>query len=185
MFVEGALPGERVGFLPVKRKAKWETATMTEMYRESSQRVKPACPSFGICGGCAIQHLEPASQVAIKQRVLEDNLKHIGKVKAETMLRPIYGPTWGYRYRARISVRHVVKKGSVLVGFHERKSHFITDMKSCEVLPRHVSDMLVPLRELIGSLSIVDKMPQIELAIGEGEGGMITAVVVLCASWHR
>ena len=178
VFVEGALPGERVGFLPVKRKAKWETATMTEMYRESSQRVKPACPSFGICGGCAMQHLEPASQVAIKQRVLEDNLKHIGKVKAETMLRPIYGPTWGYRYRARISVRHVVKKGSVLVGFHERKSHFITDMKSCEVLPRHVSEMLVPLRELIASLSIIDKMPQIELAIGEGEGGLVTAMVL-------
>lgn len=178
VFVEGALPGERVGFQPLKKKAKWETATLTDIHRESSQRVKPPCPSFGICGGCAMQHLDPAAQVAVKQRVLEDNLKHIGKVKPETMLRPIYGPSWGYRYRARISVRHVVKKGSVLVGFHERKSHFITDMKTCEVLPRHVSDMLVPLRELIASLSIIDKMPQIELAVGEGESGLITAMVL-------
>jgi 23S rRNA (uracil1939-C5)-methyltransferase len=178
VFVEGALPGERVSFQVQKRKAKWETATLTEILRESSQRVTPQCPSFGICGGCAMQHFEPSAQVAVKQRVLEDNLKHIGKVKAETMLRPIYGPTWGYRYRARISVRHVVKKGSVLVGFHERKSHFITDMKSCEVLPRHVSDMLVPLRELIASLSIIDKMPQIELAVGEGEDGLVTAMVL-------
>ena len=178
VFVEGALPGERVSFQVQKKKAKWETATLTEIHRASSQRVQPQCPSFGICGGCAMQHFEPAAQVAVKQRVLEDNLKHIGKVKPETMLRPIYGPTWGYRYRARISVRHVVKKGSVLVGFHERKSHFITDMKSCEVLPRHVSDMLVPLRELIASLTIIDKMPQIELAVGEGEHGLITAMVL-------
>ena len=178
VFVEGALPGELVSFQPQKRKAKWETATLTEIHRESAQRVRPACPSFGICGGCVMQHFEPSAQVAVKQRVLEDNLKHIGKVKPETMLRPIYGPTWGYRYRARISVRHVVKKGSVLVGFHERKSHFITDMKSCEVLPRHVSDMLVPLRELIASLTIIDKMPQIELAVGEGEHGLITAMVL-------
>jgi 23S rRNA (uracil1939-C5)-methyltransferase len=131
-----------------------------------------------MCGGCAMQHLDPAAQVAIKQRVLEDNLKHIGKVKAETMMRPIQGPTWGYRYRARLSIRYVQKKGTVLVGFRERKTHFITDMKSCEVLPPHVSAMLVPLRGLVGSLSIVDRVPQIELAVGEGQDGLITALVM-------
>ncbi len=178
IFVEGALPGERVSFQSFRKKSKWEAATMTALHRESSLRVKPQCAYFGICGGCAMQHLEPSAQVAIKQRVLEDNLKHIGKVKAETMLRPIYGPTWGYRYRARISVRHVVKKGTVLVGFHEKKSSFVTDMKTCEVLPPHVSAMLVPLRHLIGSLSIMDKVPQIELAIGEGDGVKITAMIL-------
>lgn len=178
IFVEGALPGERVSFQSFRRKAKWEAATMTALHRESSLRVKPKCQYFGICGGCAMQHLEPSAQVAIKQRVLEDNLKHIGKVKAETILRPIYGPTWGYRYRARISVRNVPKKGGVLVGFHEKKSTFITDMKTCEVLPPNVSAMLVPLRHLIGSLSIIDKVPQIELAVGEGEEQTITAMVL-------
>jgi 23S rRNA (uracil1939-C5)-methyltransferase len=178
IFVEGALPGERVSFQTFRKKAKWEAATLTELHRESSLRTTPQCPSFGICGGCAMQHLDASAQVAMKQRVLEDNLKHIGKVKAESMLRPIYGPTWGYRYRARISVRNVPKKGGVLVGFHERKSHFITDMKTCEVLPPHVSAMLVPLRELIGTLSIIDKLPQIELAVGEGPDGLITAMVL-------
>ena len=109
---------------------------------------------------------------------VERNLKHIGKVKAETMLRPIHGPTWGYRYRARISVRNVVKKGGVLVGFHERKSSFITDMKTCEILPPNVSAMLLPLRELIASLSVIDDLPQIELAIGQGEQEKVTAMVL-------
>jgi 23S rRNA (uracil1939-C5)-methyltransferase len=167
VFVEGALPGERVGFQSFRKKQKWEAATMTELLRESNLRVEPKCRHFGVCGGCAMQHLEPAAQVAIKQRVLEDNLKHIGKVAAETMLRPIYGPTWGYRYRARLSVRNVVKKGGVLVGFHERKSSFIADMQTCEILPPHVSAMLMPLRRLIGSLSFPEHAPQIELAIGE------------------
>src|SRR5690242_19884500 len=101
IFVEGALPGERVSFQSFRRKPKWEAATMTALHRESSLRVKPKCAYYGICGGCAMQHLEPTAQVAMKQRVLEDNLKHIGKVKAESILRPIHGPTWEYRYRAR------------------------------------------------------------------------------------
>lgn len=178
IFVEGALPKERVVFSSYRKKANWEAARMTTLLKESSLRVKPKCVYFGICGGCSMQHLESAAQVAMKQRILEDNLKHIGKIQAETMLRPIHGPTWGYRYRARISVRNVPKKGGVLVGFHERKSIFVTDMKTCEILPEHVSAMLVPLRHLIESLSIVDHVPQIELAIGQGEQGVITAMVL-------
>lgn len=179
IFVEGALPGEQVSYHSFRKKAKWEAATMTVLHRASSARVKPQCDFFGICGGCAMQHLEPSAQVAMKQRVLEDNLWHLSKVKAETMLRPIYGPTWGYRYRARISVKNVVKKGTVLVGFHEKKSPFVSDMKTCAILPPHVSAMLVPLRGLIGSLSIIDRIPQIELAIGEGDDGKKTTAMVL------
>ena len=178
IFVEGALPNERVSFVSFRKKSKWEAATMTALHRESSQRVSPRCAYFGICGGCAMQHLEPAAQVAMKQRVLEDNFKHIGRVKPQIMLRPIYGPTWGYRFRARISVRNVPKKGGVLVGFHERKSSFITDMRSCQILPPHVSALLVPLRELIAGLSIMEQIPQIELAIGEGVSGVVTALVL-------
>lgn len=174
IFVEGALPGERVSFQSFRKKPKWEAATLTELHRESALRVTPKCTYFGICGGCAMQHLEPSAQVAIKQRVLEDNLWHLGKVRAERMMRPIYGPTWGYRYRARLSVRNVPKKGGVLVGFHERKSSYIADMKTCEILPPHVSAMLVPLRQLVASLSIFDQMPQIELAVGED----VTALVL-------
>ena len=178
IFVEGALPGELVSFQSFRRKAKWEAATLIEVHRESALRVKPKCIHFGICGGCAMQHLESSAQVATKQRVLEDNLYHIGKVKPGLMLRPIYGPDWGYRYRARLSVRNVPKKGGVLIGFHERKSSFIADMKSCEILPPHVSAMLIPLRHLIASLSIIDEIPQIELAIGQSKTGPVTVLVL-------
>ena len=177
IFVEGALPTERVSFQSFRRKAKWEAAHMTALHRESSQRVKPQCAFYGVCGGCAMQHLEPAAQVAMKQRVLEDNLKHIGKVKPDMVLRPIYGPTWGYRYRARLSVRHVKKKDKVLVGFHERKSAFVADMESCEILPPAVSAMLMPLRALIGSLSIIEQIPQIELAVGEDLTAMVLRIM--------
>jgi 23S rRNA (uracil1939-C5)-methyltransferase len=167
VFVEGALPGERVSFETFKKKKNWEAARMTALHRESSMRVQPKCVHFDYCGGCSMQHLEPSAQVAIKQRVLEDNLWHLSKVKPELMMRPMYGPTWGYRYRARLSSRFVAKKGTVLVGFHEKKSVYVADIQSCQILPPHVSDMMMPLRALIGSLSIFDKVPQIELAIGE------------------
>jgi 23S rRNA (uracil1939-C5)-methyltransferase len=174
IFVEGGLPGERVGFESFRKKPKWEAATMTELISESALRTKPRCAYFGTCGGCAMQHLDASAQVAIKQRVLEDNLWHLGKVRPEIILRPIHGPTWGYRYRARLSVRNVRRKGGVLVGFHERKSSFIADMETCEILPPHVSAMLVPLRRLVESLSIFEQMPQLELAVGQD----VTALVM-------
>jgi 23S rRNA (uracil1939-C5)-methyltransferase len=167
VFVEGALPGERVSFQTFKRKKNWEAASMTALHRESALRVKPKCKHFDYCGGCSMQHVEASAQVAIKQRVLEDNLEHIGRVEPENVMRPMYGPTWGYRYRARLSVRYVEKKGTVLVGFKEKKSIFVADIQSCEILPKHVSDMLMPLRALIHSLSLYNQIPQIELAIGE------------------
>jgi len=178
VFIEGALPFEVVSANVNRKKNNWEQATLTAVHRESSQRVRPGCPHFGLhagaCGGCKMQHLHPAAQVAIKQRVLEDNLWHLGKVKAETVLRPIEGPAWGYRWRARLSVRHVRKKGAVLVGFHERKSRYVADMGVCPVLPPHVSALLIPLRALIGSLDAIETCPQIELACGDS----VTALVL-------
>jgi len=178
VFVEGALPFEVVSASVNRQKNNWEQATVTAIHRESSQRVQPGCPHFGLhagaCGGCKMQHLHPAAQVAVKQRVLEDNLWHLGKVRAETVLRPIEGPAWGYRYRARLSVRHVRKKEKVLVGFHERKSRYVADMEICPVLPPHVSAMLMPLRALIGSMDAIETCPQIELACGDA----VTALVL-------
>lgn len=177
IFVDGALPGEIVSFNPYRKKPSWEAATLGTLFKESSQRVKPRCEFFGICGGCSMQHVDASAQVAMKQRILEDNLSHIGKVKAEMILRPIVGPTWGYRYRARLSVRNVHKKGTVLVGFHEKKSRYVANMSSCEILPPHVSAMLLPLRELIASLSIIEALPQIELAIGEAVTAMVLRIM--------
>jgi 23S rRNA (uracil1939-C5)-methyltransferase len=177
VFIEGALPFERVTANVYRKKSSFEKAMVMAIHRESSQRVRPACPHFGMhtgaCGGCKMQHLHVGAQVAVKQRVLEDNLQHIGKVTADNLLRPIEGPAWGYRYRARLSVRYVRKKGTVLVGFHERKSSYVADMTECHVLPRHVSDMLVPLRGLIGSMDAKETLPQIELACGDEVTAMV------------
>jgi len=178
VFIEGALPGEVVTCSTGRSKNHWEQGVMTALRRESSQRVRPACPHFGLhagaCGGCKMQHLHPMAQVAIKQRVLEDNLWHLAKVKPGQLLRPIEGPAWGYRHRARLSVRHVAKKGTVLVGFHERKSRYVADMQVCPVLPDKVSRMLMPLRTLIGAMDQRDRLPQIELAVGDE----VTALVL-------
>ncbi len=184
VFIDGALPFEVVSARVHRSKASFEKGTLTEIHQESSQRVRPGCPHFGLhegaCGGCKMQHLHPAAQVAVKQRVLEDNLWHIGKVKPDNMLRPIEGPTWGYRYRARLSVRFVRKKGEVLVGFHERKSRYVADMKVCPVLAPHVSAMLMPLRALIASMDAKEECAQIELAMGDmGVGGAATEITAL------
>ncbi len=186
VFIDGALPFEVVSAQIHRSKNSFEKGTLTEIHRESSQRVRPACPHFGLhegaCGGCKMQHLHPAAQVAVKQRVLEDNLWHLGKVKADNILRPIEGPAWGYRYRARLSVRFVRKKGAVLIGFHERKSRYVADMKECHVLPQRVSDLLLPLRALIGAMDAIETLPQIELAMGDMAGaagrGDVVALVL-------
>ncbi|WP_424316877.1 23S rRNA (uracil(1939)-C(5))-methyltransferase RlmD [Castellaniella sp.] len=167
VFTEGALPGERVLARVKRRKPSFDKAKVERVLRPSSQRTQPPCPHFGVCGGCAMQHLEPAAQMAVKQRSLEDALEHIGKVKPLQILPALQGPTFGYRHRARLSVRLVQKKGGMLVGFRERGSSYVADMQTCLVLPPHVSALLMPLRELIGGLSRPDRMPQIEVAVGD------------------
>ena len=167
VFVEGALPGEAVEARLLESKPKFDRAAATRVLRASAARRAPRCPSFGTCGGCATQHADLRTQVAAKQRGLEDNLARIGKVKAEAMLAPIYGPEWGYRHRARLSVRYVERKGGAMVGFRERRSTYVADMTSCDVLPPAVSALIPRLRETISRLSIRDRLPQVEVAAGD------------------
>ena len=167
VFVEGALAGETIDARLLRAKPKFDLARVERVLAASSGRRAPRCPWTGTCGGCSLQHADARTQVAAKQRWLEDCLERIGRVEPECLLAPIYGPEWGYRRRARLSVRDVPKKGGVLVGFRERTSSYVADMVSCEVLPPHVSAMLPALRELVASLSIRDRLPQIEVAVGE------------------
>lgn len=166
IFVDGALPGELVEFASYRRKPNYEMAQTLAIHKPSPLRVEPRCQYFGVCGGCTMQHLDPAAQVSIKQRILEDNLWHLSKLRPEQVYPPIFGQPWGYRHRARVSARLVPKKGGMLVGFHERRSSYVADMASCQILPPHVSALLLPMRALIGSLSIADRLPQIEIAVG-------------------
>ena len=182
VFVEGALPRESVLYERRRDKPSYEVGRTIAIEHASVLRTEPRCPHFGIgagaCGGCSMQHLDARAQVSVKQRVLEDSLWHIGRVRAETMLRPLAGPPWRYRYRARLTVRYVAKKGGVLVGFHERASSFVADMKSCEVMPAQVSELLLPLRALVAELSVRERLPQIELAAADVAGGLQVVLVL-------
>ena len=166
-FVANALPKEVVCEWKITRNKKnFIEMDALRIKKPSAIRVTPHCPHFGVCGGCSLQHIELSAQVAMKQRVLEDAFSHIGKVKPQKILPAVYGLKTGYRFRARMSVKYVEKKGGVLVGFHEKASPFVADMRECPNLPRHISALIVPLREMINRLSIRDKLPQIEWAVG-------------------
>ncbi|MGH1361043.1 MAG: 23S rRNA (uracil(1939)-C(5))-methyltransferase RlmD [Burkholderiaceae bacterium] len=167
VFVRDALPGETVVANIVRRKPRFDVAQTISIERESNQRVRPPCAHFGVCGGCSMQHLAPAAQLAVKQRVLEDQLLHIGAVRPERVLRPLAGPDFGYRYRARLSARFVIKKGHALVGFREKGSSFVANMTQCPVLPPIASALLMPLRGLVDSLILKKRIPQIEVAVSE------------------
>ena len=177
IFVEGALPGETVTCTVTRRKPSYEVARLETVVAGSASRVVPRCPHFGICGGCSLQHLDPRTQVAIKQRVLEDSLWHIGRVRPETMLRAIHGPAWRYRHRARLAVRFVPKKGGTLAGFHEKRSSYVAVMDSCEVLPERISGLIAPLRRLVDGLSIRSRLPQVEIALGEGADVLVFRIL--------
>jgi 23S rRNA (uracil1939-C5)-methyltransferase len=177
IFIDGALPGEHVTYTAYRNKPTFAFAHLDQLLHESFTRVTPRCRHYGVCGGCSLQHMDEAAQVAAKQRILEDNLWHIGRVKPDQLLSPIHGPTWGYRYRARMSVRLVVKKGGVLVGFHERKSSFIADMHHCEIMPQRIARLIDPLRALIGKMSQPDRLPQIEIALGDDVDVLVLRVL--------
>ena len=183
IFIDGALPNERVTYQSQRIKPSYEVANVVEVLQASINRVSPKCPHFGLCGGCKLQHMDANAQVLAKQQMLEADLQHIGKVKAENILPPLYGPTWGYRHKARLSVKYVQKKDRVLVGFNEKGTRFIADMNSCEVLVPEVSALIAPLQSMIFELSIRDKLPQIELEVGEdsnntGEGAKVIVLIL-------
>ena len=172
VFVEGALPGEEVRCVYTARRSRRDEARTVEILQAAPERVEPRCAHFGVCGGCALQHLQPESQLTVKQRWLLDSLTHIGKVEPAQLLEPMTGPLWGYRRRARLGVKSVAKKGRVLVGFRERHSPYIADLRRCEVLDERIGGLLEELATLIDGLSIRDRLPQIEVAGGDAVMGL-------------
>jgi len=175
IFVTGALPGESVEYASYRKKPNYELAQLVAVRRASVSRIAPRCPHFGVCGGCVMQHMDPAAQVAAKQRVLEDSFWHIGRLRPESILPPIHGAPWGYRHRARLAVRRI--GSGMLIGFHEWRSSYIADMQSCAILPPHVSDLLLPLRELFAALSVAERLPQLEIAVGEACTALVLRIL--------
>lgn len=177
VFIDGALPGETVIYQTLKRKPNYDFGEVVEVMKASNARTEPKCQYFGMCGGCALQHMELSAQVAAKQRLLEANLWHISKVKSGRILPAIHGPGWGYRHKARLRARNVPKKGGVLVGFNEKASSYVANMQSCRILPPHVSALIVPLQQLIAQLTIRDRLPQIEVAVGEAATVLVLRIL--------
>jgi 23S rRNA (uracil1939-C5)-methyltransferase len=177
LFIPDALPDEQVRYLRTRHGRDYDQGRLVEVLEPSPRRVKPLCPHFGYCGGCSLQHLDSAGQVEFKQRWLLESLSRIGKLQPETVLPPLTALTWGYRRRARLSVRHVFKKERVLVGFRERETPVVAILDACEVLDPVFGKRLIELGELIESLSIRSQLPLIEVAVGENAAAMVLRVM--------
>jgi 23S rRNA (uracil1939-C5)-methyltransferase len=176
-FVPGALPGERIRFRRIRQRKTHDEGVLEEIVTPSPDRVTPRCAHFGVCGGCALQHLSADAQVAAKQRELAEALSRIGGVEPDEWLAPLRGPEWHYRRRARLSARYVHKKERSLVGFRERAGAFVTDVQTCAVLAEPVGSMIAALGHLLTSLDIRTSIPQIEVAVSEGETALVLRVL--------
>lgn len=177
VFVACALAGEKLRFKYTKVNRRFDEGMAESILEPSPIRVEPECEFFSVCGGCNLQHMQAEEQIKFKQSVLLENFEHIGKVVPEEILEPLTGPVWNYRHKARLGVKYVPKKGRVLVGFREKFSPYVADMISCKVLHESVGEKLHLLSGLIETLSIKDKIPQIEVAIGDNECSMIFRVL--------
>jgi 23S rRNA (uracil1939-C5)-methyltransferase len=175
--VAGALPGETIRFRRWRRHRQYDEARLEAVLTPAANRVQPRCAHFDICGGCALQHLDAASQLALKQQQLAENLERIARLTPPHWLAPIRSPAWGYRRRARLGVKYVARKGGVLVGFRERASHLIAQLARCEVLAAPIGELITPLAVLIGELSIREQLPQIEVAVGDRTAALVLRVL--------
>lgn len=185
-FIQGALPGERVRFRYQRRKKGHDEGIATGILQAAPERVTPGCDHYAICGGCSLQHMDPMAQIRAKQQVLLENLQHIGKVEPDQVLPPLLSEhPWGYRRKARLGVKFVLKKGRVLVGFRERGSALVAELDHCPVLHPRVGQLLPQLRELIFGLSIRDRVPQIEMAMDDDRCVLIFRVLDAPSSSDR
>ena len=166
-FIHGALPAEEVTFRYGATHSQYDEASVVAVTTASADRVTPRCAHFGTCGGCVLQHLNPARQIFYKQDWLLDNLRRIGRIEPKQVLPPLTGPHWGYRYKARLGVKYVAKKAKVVVGFREREAPFVADLEHCDVLQSDIGSLLPELSKLIGQLTIYKRLPQIEVALGD------------------
>lgn len=173
VFIDGALPGEEVMFVYTSRRAKFDEGCVTEVIKASPERVEPVCPHFLLCGGCSIQHISPEAQRAHKESVLIDQFKHLASLEIPEIIPPLMSETTGYRRKARLGVRFVIKKDKLLIGFREKSSGYLTDMSVCMVLHESVGQRLEELQSLIRSMNAYQKIAQIEVAVGDNHTTLV------------
>ncbi|HVY81714.1 MAG TPA: 23S rRNA (uracil(1939)-C(5))-methyltransferase RlmD [Steroidobacteraceae bacterium] len=176
-FVAGALPGERIRFRRTKRHRQHDDAQLLEVLEPARERVQPRCAHFGVCGGCALQHLAPEAQLAAKQLELKDNFERVARVMPDEWLEPLRGPVWNYRRRARLGAKYVAKKGRVVVGFRERLSPYVAALDRCEVLAAPADALIEPLSQMLTASSIRERLPQIEVAVADNATALVFRVL--------
>jgi len=177
VFVDGALPGEEVRLQRTARRRRHDEARLLEVLRPAPDRVTPRCPHFGLCGGCSLQHLDYARQLECKGQAVAAQLERLGGVRPERWLPPLAGPAWNYRRRARLGCRYVERKGRVLVGFRERSSPLLADLRGCEVLAGDAGRLIEPLATLIAGLSIMRRVAQVEVAVADSVTALVLRVL--------
>lgn len=177
VFVAGALPSETVSFERIRKHRRHDEGRLLEVLRPAAERVMPRCAHFGVCGGCALQHLAPEAQLSLKEKELRDNLERVARVECRTWLPPLRGPVWGYRRRARLGAKYVPKKGKVVVGFRERLAPYVADVMHCDVLAAPVGALVQPLSEALGELDIRQHVPQIEVAVADNATALVLRVL--------
>jgi 23S rRNA (uracil1939-C5)-methyltransferase len=173
VFIDGALPKERVEYKITKKSKTYQEGYAVEISDPHAARVSPICPAFLKCGGCSLQHMDPDYQLEIKALHLKEQLLHFGKVTPGCFLPPLRARTQGYRRKARLGVKYVIKKSQLLVGFREKYSHFLAEMTHCPILHPVLSGLLGPLKSLISGLSVFQDIPQIEMAMGDEGVGLV------------
>ena len=173
VFIDGALPGEVVSFEYLSTRKKFDEGRVLEVRQASPDRVEPGCQHFGLCGGCTLQHMDATAQILAKQQVLLDNLKHIGNVEPQAVLTPLTGPVWGYRTKARLGAKFVIKKDRLLVGFREKRNPYVADLSRCEVLHPSVGERFQELIEVIAALEAKARIPQIEVSVSEDTTALV------------
>jgi 23S rRNA (uracil1939-C5)-methyltransferase len=184
-FVAGGLPGEQLRVRRTARHRQYDEAEVVEVLTASPDRVAPGCTHFGTCGGCSLQHLAPAAQIAAKQRTLLENLERIGHVEPSRVLPPLQGEPWGYRRRGRLSAKWVEKKSRMLVGFRETNGRFVADLSRCPVLHPAIGERIEPLARMIESMDARREVPQVEFAVGDGQGALVFRHLVELGSADR
>ncbi len=163
--ISGALPNEQVEFNYHNQKKQFFEGTVTNIIKSSPHRIAPQCEAFEACGGCTLQHLAPEQQIHFKQQQLESNLRKQAKIKPKAFAEPLVAQHWGYRRRARVGIKRV--GDSIHVGFRGKNSSHIVPLSGCEVLAPELSRLFTPLATLIKGMSRPDKIPQVEMALGD------------------
>lgn len=173
-FIFGSLAQEKVELLYHKKHRKYDEAFIAKITHPSDDRVTPSCLFFGVCGGCSLQHMSQAKQIEFKQDVLLEQLKHFGDVIPDQVMDPLYSYAFGYRRKARFSVRYVIKKSKLLVGFREMfHPQYLADIDSCKILHPQLSSLITPLKEILSKLISYQNIPQIEVALGDNATALI------------